>query len=232
MSEEQINTHKISTRSGCLKVFLAIVAVFVITAAGLSLWVNYNVYARLFKPTHLNEKEQQTLETKMRRLEAFSNNDKSNTDNGKDLNRKNKVLEPEVYTEENKQHEIRISEKELNALIAKDEETAKRVAVDLSNNLVSILVLIPMDKDFPFIGGKTLRFNCGITLKYEAGKPVVAIRGVSIGGIPLPSSWWGNIKNLDLVQEFGKSGGFWDLFSKGVDNIEVKEGSFLIKLKE
>jgi hypothetical protein len=57
-------------------------------------------------------------------------------------------LVPEPYSEENASREIRITEKELNALIAKDEEAARRVAVDLSDDLVSIKVS-ECQQDYP-----------------------------------------------------------------------------------
>jgi hypothetical protein len=104
--------------------------------------------------------------------------------------------------------------------------------MDLSDDMVSVKLLIPVDKDFPVLGGKTLRLNCGITLSYDQGRPVVAIRGVSVGGVPVPNAWLGNIKNTDLVKEFGGQGGFWDIFSEGVEDIKVRDGSFVIKLRE
>jgi hypothetical protein len=89
-----------------------------------------------------------------------------------------------------------------------------------------------VEEEFPILGGKTLRLNCGVTLRYEAGKPVVALRGVSVGGVPIPNAWLGNIKDVDLVREFGGQDGFWDLFSKGVEDIRVLDGSLFVKLKE
>ena len=141
-------------------------------------------------------------------------------------------LDPEPYSEEHAKREISLSEKELNALIAKDPETAKRVAIDLADDLVSVKLLVPVDDDFPILGGKTLRLFFGVTLSYGKNRPIVAIRGVSLGGVPLPSAWWGDIKNKNLVEEFGSEGGFWDLFSKGVEDIKIREGHLRIKLKE
>ena len=63
-------------------------------------------------------------------------------------------------------------------------------------------------------------------------KPVVALRGVSLGGVPIPDAWLGNLKNVDLVREFGGQGGFWDLFARGVEDVKVLDGSLLVKLKE
>ena len=93
-------------------------------------------------------------------------------------------------------------------------------------------MLVPLEKDFPLIGGTTLRLRAGATLRYENNKPVVIIRGISIGGIPLPGAWWGGIKNKNLVEEFGGTGGFWEQFSEGIENIQVREGHLWVKLKE
>ena len=47
-------------------------------------------------------------------------------------------LEPEAYSEEGAKREISLTEKELNALIANNPEVAQRVAIDLSENLISV----------------------------------------------------------------------------------------------
>jgi hypothetical protein len=89
-----------------------------------------------------------------------------------------------------------------------------------------------MDEEIPVLGGKTLRLNLGVILSYEKERPVVALKGVSLGGIPIPNAWLGNLKNKNLVNEFGAEEGFWKLFSDGVADLKVKEGHILIKLKE
>jgi hypothetical protein len=102
----------------------------------------------------------------------------------------------------------------------------------LSESLVSAKLLVPMDEDFPILGGQVLRVNAGLGLTYENGKPVVTMRGISIMGIPMPNAWLGGIKNIDLVKEFGGGEGFWKSFAAGIDNIRVENGSLLIELKE
>jgi hypothetical protein len=42
----------------------------------------------------------------------------------------------------------------------------------------------------------------------------------------------GNLKNTNLIQEFGQSGGFWQAINDGVEEIEVEQGRLRIKLKE
>ena len=74
--------------------------------------------------------------------------------------------------------------------------------------------------------------NAGIELAYRDERPVVKLRGVSIMGVPVPNAWLGNLKNVDLVEQFGAGPGFWNSFAAGVDLIEVADGQLHIKLKE
>ena len=213
---------------GGLKIFGILTLVILLTILMTAWWMNKNIYAAPFTPTQLSTSEQQVLDSKMAQLTDTPNptNDSSKTATPSG------TLEPEPYREDESKREIHLSEKELNALIAEDPETAKYVAVDLANDLISVKLLVPMDPDFPVLGGKTLKLNFGVVLKYEHNKPVVAIRGMSLGGVPLPQSWWGDIKNVNLIETFGAEGGFWDQFSKGVEHISVHEGQFRVKLKE
>jgi hypothetical protein len=63
-------------------------------------------------------------------------------------------------------------------------------------------------------------------------RPVIALKGVTLGGIPLPNAWLGNLKNRNLVKEFGGEAGFWKVFSEGVADLRVQDGHVVIKLKE
>ena len=109
---------------------------------------------------------------------------------------------------------------------------AHKLAIDLSDELVSAKLLIPLEPDFPMLGGKTLRVNAGVEMAYRESRPIVILKGVSVMGVPIPNAWLGNLKNVDLVNEFGADRGFWKSFSEGVDNIRVEEGQMKIKLKE
>lgn len=232
MPPEEVLEKKNQTKSKWPRILGIIALFFIVLIIASAWWIKHNLYASPFNPTRLNEKEQQVLNAKIDRLKrsAYKNEKILPTEPREKMSKGR--LEPERYTEDPAKREIRITEKELNALIAKDEETARRVAIDLSDDMVSLKLVIPVDNEMPVLGGKTLRLTCGVTLRHEAGKPVVVLRGVSIGGIPIPNAWLGNLKNIDLVQEFGGQQGFWDAFSKGIENIKISEGSLYIKLKE
>jgi hypothetical protein len=89
-----------------------------------------------------------------------------------------------------------------------------------------------MDKDFPMLGGKTVRVTAGVKLAYEHHRPVVVLKGISVMGVPVPNAWLGNMKHVDLVKEFGTEQGFWKAFADGVDDIHVDNGRLVVKLRE
>ena len=139
----------------------------------------------------------------------------------------------EAYSEMSANREIELSEREVNALIAKnDPDAAKHFAVDLSKDLVSLKVIVPVDEDALIMGGKTIRIKMGVGARYDAGKLQLVLRGISLGGIPMPSAWLGDLKGKDFIQEFGENGGFWKQFSDGIEHLEVQDGRIKVKLRE
>ena len=204
----------------------------ILLTAAVTYWtLRTYIYAKDFKPVTLNANEAQTLDLKLKILgyepEGSAPNDTSS------INAADQAwLKPERYSEAGAQHDVDFNERELNALLAKNTDLAKKLAVDLSDDLVSARLLLPVDRDFPVLGGKTLRLSAGVELAYRDAKPIVVLKGVSVMGIPIPNAWLGGLKNIDLIQEFGDSQGFWSSFSAGVDNIHVAEGKLKIRLKE
>lgn len=177
-----------------------------------------------FRPVELNKKEEQILDAKLQRLQGFGNSQPINTDD--------EPLVPEAYSEDGASREIFFGERELNALVARNTNMANRLAIDLSSNLASANLLVPMAEDFPMVGGKTLRVSAGVEMAFENNRPIVVLKGVSLMGVPIPNAWLGNLKNVDLVREFGGNEGFWKTFSEGVEMIKVTDGKLHIKLKE
>ncbi|MDH3503930.1 MAG: arginine N-succinyltransferase [Nitrospirota bacterium] len=201
------------------------------TAFGTAWWINQYVYATMFEPTRLGDAEQQVLNAKMAQLLQTTNATSSSVSKPSPPTT-DMPLEPEPYAEKDANRHIQLTEREVNALIAKDSYMARHVAVDLADDLVSVQLVVPINQEMPIVGGKMLKLNFGLALSYANGRPVVAMRGISLGGIPLPSAWWGDIKNTNLVEEFGGSGGFWDQFSKGVKDMKIQDGQLQVTLKE
>jgi len=226
ISQTEGSPNRFSGKQVLLFVGLAVLATALVTAW----WINQYLYAATFEPTRLTEAEQHSLDIKMAQLRQIDESGSSSSNPMVFL--PDGPLEPEPYSEEGASREIRLTEREVNSLIAKDAEMARHVAVDLAENLVSVKLVVPVTEEMPLVGGKTLKLNFGVELSYANGKPVVAMQGISLGGVPLPSAWWGDIKHINLVEEFGGPGGFWDQFAKGVEDLHIQNGQLHITLKE
>ncbi|OQX01160.1 MAG: arginine N-succinyltransferase [Thiothrix lacustris] len=202
---------------GCLHV-IGLVLLTVFISVSVTFWVlQYFLFPKPFKPVALDAQETSVLEQKLQQIGLPTSSDD---------------LTPEPYTEVGASREISLSEKELNALLAKNTDMAETAVIDLADNLASAKILLPLDPEFPFIGGKTLKVNAGMELAYANNNPIIKLKGVSVWGVPVPNAWLGNLKNVDLVNEFGGNAGFWQSFAAGVEDIHVEEGHLLIKLKE
>ncbi len=208
-----------------------IVLLTLLLAAGGTYWlVRTYVFPKEFKPVALSAREEQVLEDKLRRLEGVSPAPRQADSSQKDDDAA--WLRPEAYSEAGASRRIEFSERELNGLIARDPQWSDKVAIDLADGLASARALINVDPDFPLIGGRTLRVNAGVELNYANGRPVVILKGVSVMGVPIPNDWMGNLKNVDLVSQFGGSGGFWQAFAAGVESLSLEDGQLVVQLRE
>ncbi|MEA3468801.1 MAG: arginine N-succinyltransferase [Thermodesulfobacteriota bacterium] len=240
-----INTEQKNVRKyGCLQVFGIILLTVLITTC-VTLWVAKTyIFPSLFEPVVLTSQENQQLSEKLSMLD-FSESNRSapaspapTQETGRQDQKATysdapiKPLQPESYSEKGASRDISFTERELNAMLAKNTDLATKVAIDLADNLISARLRIPVDEDFPIFAGKTLRAAAGVKLAYRGEKPVVVLKGVKLMGVPIPNAWLGGLKNIDMVQEFGGEDGFWKLFSDGVESIETKEGELHITLKE
>jgi len=200
----------------------------------LGVWLFKGVmFPSAFKPVTLSQQEQQILDRKLQRFERLQSQDERKASSSRLFSRTgDQALTPEAYSEEGASREIRLSEKELNALLAKNTDLATRLAIDLSDNLASAKLLVHLDDDFPLLGGNTVKLTAGAELAFAMDRPVVKLKGISVWGVPLPNAWIGGVKNVDLIQEFGQEPGFWQAFADGIEFVEIRQGHLLIKLKE
>ncbi|MEE8574369.1 MAG: arginine N-succinyltransferase [Thermodesulfobacteriota bacterium] len=215
-----------------LYVAVAIVATAIVTFIVLRTYL----FPSEFKPTTLSETEERVLDEKLTRLGAPDLIDGSvRRTKKKSQPEYDKAgrLKPERYTEAGKSRVIILYERELNALVAKDSsELAKKLAIDLSGDLVSAKYLFRVDEDFPIMAGELVRIRTGLKVAFKKGRPVVALKGVSVMGVPLPNSWLGGLKGVDLIEQYGGKDGIWQALSSGVEDIQVKDGSLRIVLKK
>lgn len=225
--QQQIESSSQPKPRGCLFISAIVLVTILVTVAVTYFVLTRYVFPQRFEPVQLSQSEQQVLDTKLEKFEVAATTNKSRNPSPTVDD-----MTPEKYTEEGADRQIILSERELNGLLASNTDLAERLVIDLSDRLASGKLLIPLDPDFPIMGGKTLKITAGMELAYRDDKPVVVLRGVSVMGVPLPSAWLGNMKNVDLVQEFGASPGFWQAFADGVENVRVSEGQLVVQLRE
>lgn len=224
---------------------MGIILLTMVVTAAITYWIlSTYVFAREFKTVTLNSKEELVLDNKLRVLgidPGSSFSAKSDNSTGKTAEAAKPSadefdlqgnLKPAPYSEKGAKRQVSFSQRELNALLANNTDLAKKVAIDLSNDLISARMLMPLDPDFPLLGGKTLRASAGVEMAYHNGRPIVVLKGVTIWGAPIPNAWLGNLKNIDLVGHYGTDQGFWKSFAEGVEDIRVADGALNIKLKE
>ncbi len=208
---------------------LGLIIVTILISVGVTVWIiNSYIFPNKFKPIVLSQKEESVLDQKLKRLQGLGPS-KHKADTSKET--QTTTLTPEKYSEDTEKV-IRLSERELNALLAKNTDLSDKLVIDLSDNLLSVKLLIPVDQEFPVIGGKTIKVTAGMELAFKNSHPIVMLKGVSLMGVPIPNAWLGGLKNIDLIKEFGHDAGFWKAFSEGVEDMHAEEGRFMIKLKE
>ena len=223
-----------SSGSSGLKIFLIVLVTIIVTAA-LTFWViRTYIFPAEFKPVQLSASEEQVLDQKLERIDTLQS--RRTRGSAKAAQRTEEAaaddLEPEAYSEEGASRSITLTERELNGMLAKNTDLAKKLAIDLSENLMSAKLLVPVDEDFPVMGGQILKVRAGMELAYRDNRPIVILKGVSVMGVPIPNAWLGGMKNIDLVEYYGNESGFWKAFADGVDNIQIEDGNVTLLLKE
>ncbi len=229
-----IEDHKKTGSFRGIHVVWIVLGTIVLTAAVTYWAVRTYIYAKDFEPVVLNQNEQRQLDNKLLALGYQPEPTSAKTQQQRDQNEFDSSgrLKPQKYSEESGERDLSFSEKELNSLLASNTDMAKKLAIDLSQDLVSVRLLVPVDRDFPLLGGKTLRLSTGVEMSYKDGRPRVVLKGVTVMGVPIPNAWLGDLKNIDLISEFGDKQGFWKSFAAGVDDIHVEDGELKVKLKE
>jgi len=226
------NVEQPGKRLGCLQAF-GLMLLTVVVSVAVTVWViNVYLFPKRFEPVELSVSEQQTLQQKLDIFERFGAAKQTDAASAPNENGKVEALKPLAYTEQGADRSLSLTERELNGILAKNTDLADKLAIDLSDDLLSARLRLPMDPDFPFFGGKTLKARAGIEVKFASQRPIVVLKGVSVMGVPVPNDWLGGIKNIDLVQRFGQTEGFWKSFSGGVEFVKVVDGAVQIQLKE
>ncbi|MDD3519139.1 MAG: hypothetical protein PHQ14_12390 [Chromatiales bacterium] len=224
---------------------LGIVLVTVVVTVAATVWlIRTYVLPAPFTPVVLSPQEMQVVEAKLARLDlpgAYPQqrspgigepDRRAERDRPLiDLDANDGPLVPELYREDPASRTVMFTQRELNGLIARDPNLVGRAAVHLAPGQLSLQMLIPLDPEFPLLGGRNLRVAAGLGLAYADGRPQVVLKGVSLMGVPIPNAWLGGIKNVDLVREFGDEG-FWKAVAEGIESVQVQDGRLTLVLRE
>ncbi len=184
-----------------------------IAAASTAWWVKHNIYASQFQPVALNQAEQAGLDSKLKVLGQTS---------------AATPVDPEVA-----KRTMNISEKEINAFLAQ-QGLGEQVKVELTEGAAAAVMVIPVDKDAPFVGGTTLRLRVAFGAKMDKDKHLaLSLSDVHVGGVPLPNAWLGNLKGLNLLSDSPmQSDPAVKGFLEGIRDFKIQRGSMQIVLNE
>ncbi len=183
-----------------------------ITAAATAWWVKRNVYASPMTPVSLTATEEVELQQK---IAAFEN----------------PAAAPAVSPEEAKRTLV-VSQKEVNAYLAK-QGLGESVKVDLNKDALAVSTLIPVPPDAPFLGGTTLRIRVSLAASMNDSHQVVLnVQDVSLGGVPMPNAWLGDIKGVNLVTSDINTNPALKRFFDGIKEMDLEDDSLRVVLNE
>lgn len=187
-----------------------------LTAVGTIWWVKHNIYASPLRPVELSQTEKIALDAKLAKLE-FSE----------------EVVPAEAPAKtDGDPRTISISSKEINSFLA-EQGIGEQVKLEVTRNRIAANFLLPIDKDAPLFAGTTLRIRLALSaLMNETGKLVVKVDDVSLGGIPLPNAWLGDIKGLDLITSNIGEDPALERFAAGIKDFRLENGQVNIVLNE
>lgn len=172
ITDRRITMHDVKTTGfGGRQVPLIVLLTFLVAIVCTYFVLKRYVSLKELNPVSLNTSGTYVLNQKLQALGFQPNTCQiASTQTGDGLSTANDVeqkqseeldLEPEACSENPEKREINLTEKELNSMVANNTDLLKRLAIDLSNDLASVKMPIPIQEYFPVLGGKTLRINAG-----------------------------------------------------------------------
>jgi len=179
-------------------------------------WVKHNLYASPLHPVQLSQTETTALNAKLAQLE---------------LAEEVAPQDAPVPTSPDPRA-ISLTSKEINAFLA-NQGIGEQLKLDITRNRLAANFLLPIDENAPLFAGTTLRVRLALSaLMDDSGKLVVKVDDVSLGGIPLPNAWLGDIKGLDLITGDIGSDPAVQRFVAGIKEFRLENGRVHIVLNE
>lgn len=201
---------------GCM-VGLVLLATILITFLATSWWIHRTINARPLTPVALNQQEQVELSNK---LEFVSTSREMRLRAVEQPEPRAREIDPDFV-----RRPITLTDREINALIAKHTDLGDRVRVFLRPDEVVAQANIPVDRSVPYLGGRIIRTKVSLHVEVKRGDLVLAIRNISIGGFPLPNAWLGGLIGKNLVQDEFFDDPVMKAFVEGIEEFRIDSGS-------
>lgn len=199
-----------------LVVCATILACSGITAAATAWWVKRNIYASPLKPVLLSASEKSALDGKLNNLGIAGETASQ--------------AEAAERKADEERRTLVLTEKELNAFLD-SQGLGQQVRVDLQDGAASVTALIPMADDIPAVGGTTLRLKVSLSAGMIPGdKFAFRVTDVSMGGIPLPNAWLGDIKGVNLLADGIENDPAMKRFLAGIRELKIESGAIRVLL--
>lgn len=192
-----------------------------LAAAGTAWWIKRNFYASSLQPVTLSATEKSELDGKLVAMSVAAEKTPEQT------------AEEQLKAAAEAKRTLTLSEREINAFLA-DQGLGEQVKVELGEGSGTATAIVPIEKDAPMFGGKTLRIQCAFKANMDDQKKLAfSISDLSVGGISLPNAWLGNLKGMNLFQnaDVGSDPAVKS-FVAGIRDFSISAGSLRVILNE
>lgn len=209
-----------------------LILTIVTTAVVTTWWIKRSLQPRAIEPVVLSEQENEALDIKLERVRGDPVEppvEPPAQPAGEVVLRSTPGIENE---EDFDRKPLVFSEREINALIARNTDLAERVKVRLRRDRVQILGNFPVPEDAPFLGGRTIRINILTRVLAVDGRMEIRLENLALGGVPLPNAWLGDLKGKDLAVEVFNDPDLSSAFSEGIEQLQVVDEEIRILLAE
>lgn len=186
-----------------------------LAAAGTAWWVKRNVYASPFSPVMLTANEQTVLDDKLEALKQ----------SGAALPA---PVDPEV-----EKRTLTLTDREINAFF-EQQGLGEQIKVLLHNGGGTATFLLPLGAEGEVGNGMTLRIGISLGAKMDDNqKFALSISDVSVGGVPLPNAWLGDMKGLNMLADSPISDDpAFKAFVAGIRDFQIQSGQLRVVLNE
>lgn len=204
---------------GCMA-GVVLLAVILVTALVTSWWVHRTINAKALQPVTLSQSEETALSNKVEYLQEAREIRLSATETQAPGTPE---TAPAAADPDFERKPIVLTEREINALIAKNTDLGDKVRVQLRPDEILAQANIPIDPSAPFLGGKTIRAKVQLYVQLKEKMLDLRIRNVSIGGMPLPNAWLGGVIGKNLVEEDYFDDAAMKAFVEGIETFRIEE---------